>query len=634
MGFGSRHRTASQLLGVLLAAAGLLVVIPVGALPQAGAADEDKGTLLLLLDASGSMKEPAGSGVDKMTAAKRAAAKVVDSLPADAVVGLRLYGSTIPDGAGSCTDTKLVVPPGPLDRARLKAEIAKVKPLGNTPIAHSLQKAAGDLPREGPRSIVLVSDGEESCGGDPCSVAAALTKRGIDLHIDVIGFRVDQKARSQLACVAQAGRGTYYDAPDAGSLAVQLQRLSTRAARAYQPQGTPIRGTTVPEGAPTVEAGQYRDIIGGDTSKRHYSVDYINGSTVHASATIQPTAASLTSTEQLTISVLSAAGDVCTKQIQTGIAGFTNQTPVSTTLTFPSQTGAPSCTASGRYTLLVERGQQSAEVKPLELVLIEEPPVTSKTGLPPAVTSGYDVSSSVSGSPQLAAGSPNFTDAPELTPGVWRDTILPNETLLYRVDLDWGQQLVCDVTVAASPAFNARRLNAGVSAPVKLFGFGPSRIELYDSAFTGVDSKLYDGSKPLSLHRSSAPVRYLNRESHTANARGAALPGAYYCGVLVNAGKYVTGPTEIPLTIKVDVVGTAGAGAPTYQQVGGVSTPTAGAPAAPPPAGSEANDESGKSANSSRWWILLTIAMLLVLVIAGVVLLRRRATTQEDVGNA
>ncbi len=259
--------------------AGLVAVLLGAALsalltPSAGAEESGgDGRMVLVLDASGSMKEPHGDGRTRFQAAVSAMKQVVGALPGDAAVGLRIYGSRIADGPGSCKDSELVVPVGPADKGALRTALGKARPLGNTPIAYSLEQAAADLPDSGSRTIVLVSDGEESCGGDPCEVARDLSQQGLDLHVDVVGFQVDAAARNQLTCVAQAGRGTFYDAPDADALVSQLSRLSARAARAYAPQGVPVEGADVPDGAPELEPGQYLDTIGDGGDTETYLVD-------------------------------------------------------------------------------------------------------------------------------------------------------------------------------------------------------------------------------------------------------------------------------------------------------------------------------------------------------------------------
>jgi Ca-activated chloride channel family protein len=150
-----RSALVAVLLGTVLAA--LLT-------PATGAEEsDDTGEMVLVLDASGSMKEPHGDGRTRFRAAVSAMQQVVGARPGGVEVGLRIYGSRIADGPGSCKDSELVVPVGPADKDALRTALGKARPLGNTPIAYSLEQAATDLSDSGPRTIVLVSDGEESC---------------------------------------------------------------------------------------------------------------------------------------------------------------------------------------------------------------------------------------------------------------------------------------------------------------------------------------------------------------------------------------------------------------------------------------------------------------------------------------
>ncbi|MGH3356800.1 MAG: VWA domain-containing protein, partial [Nocardioidaceae bacterium] len=281
---GWRRATTAALVGLLTTMLAGWTVIGADSASSARAAEstgEGDGprSMLLVLDSSGSMKEAAGGGSTRFQAATRALNTVITRLPGDLDVGLRVYGAKISDGPGSCKDSELVVPVDGVDRPALKKAVGQAEPKGNTPIAYSLKQAAKDLPEEGKRTILLVSDGEESCGGDPCQVARDLSAQGLDVRVDVIGFQVDSAARNQLTCIAQAGRGTYYDAPDARSLTNQLERLSARAARGYQPAGTPVEGTPTGDGAPELEPGQYLDTIGDGGNTETYKATVPDGGT-------------------------------------------------------------------------------------------------------------------------------------------------------------------------------------------------------------------------------------------------------------------------------------------------------------------------------------------------------------------
>jgi Ca-activated chloride channel homolog len=576
-----------------------------------------QGSLLLVLDASGSMKEPAGGGRTRFQAATSAMRQVLGALPGDLEVGLRVYGSKISDGPGSCQDSELVVPVTALNREAIRAALSEAKPLGNTPLAHSLQQAARDLPHEGQRTIVLISDGEESCGGDPCQVARDLSRQGVDVRIDVIGFQVNGKARDELTCIAQSGRGTFYDAPDASALTAQLQRLSARAARAYVPAGIPVEGTPTPEGAPTLEPEQYLDTIGDDGNVETYLVSPADGASVHIAATLRPTTLSAAESEVVEVSVAAADGTECQVFRATGQGAFDKLTPITAGGTLDGE-DLDSC-GPPPYAVQVTRVAGTG-VRPLEVVYLEETPVADTAGLPAAVAGGdYDVAAQVDGKPAPAVGAPSFTGAPVLAPGRYTDSILVGETLFYGVELDWGQQLVCDARFAGSPAVDQALGFHTPTAAVR--AYGPTRTELKDLAFSSVDSGFYEADGPVDVHVASPPVRYLNRTGGL-HATPAALPGTYYCGVLMNGDSQYASAGEIPVRLTVDVVGTAGEGAPEY-----VESEAAEEPKPDRSDDADSSDDGAQDAAASGglpWWVW---ALLLPALVAGAVVaaLRRRS---------
>lgn len=182
--------------------------------------------LLLILDASGSMRRLHPDGRTAMAIAQERMIAAVDALPEQTAVGLRVFGSRV-DGhnkptPSACADTHLVLPITPLEPHALKDVITGTRALGETPIARSLRAGAADFRGDGARTILLVSDGEESCEPDPCATVRSLDREGIDLKIDTIGFGVNPRARSQLTCIAEAGGGTYYDAANGSDLGAAL----------------------------------------------------------------------------------------------------------------------------------------------------------------------------------------------------------------------------------------------------------------------------------------------------------------------------------------------------------------------------------------------------------------------------
>jgi hypothetical protein len=182
------------------------------------AQEGDSAHIELILDASGSMWAKLGKST-RIEVAKEALNKIIDDLSErkGIAVGLRVYGHRTND----CKDTKLEIPIGPLDVKKMKKFISGIKPKGKTPIAYSLEEAAGDFKTDfkGSRVVILVTDGLESCNGDPCAAAKALAEKGIVSKIHVVGFGMDKKSVSQLECIVKPSGGLLLEANSAAELA-------------------------------------------------------------------------------------------------------------------------------------------------------------------------------------------------------------------------------------------------------------------------------------------------------------------------------------------------------------------------------------------------------------------------------
>ena len=283
-GGGAKLRVLAALWAATCVAA--LVATPASA--QSPPAGTPK--ILLAFDASGSMAADDGAGTPKIEAAQDAAVDLLGSLPPSTQVGLRVFGGTKPSRpiGPACRDSSLVLPIGPLDRAQAEQQIRSFKAKGRTPIAYALEHAAGDLGTSGPRTIILVSDGKDTCQPpSPCQVAQRIAKGGVEMRIQAIGFNVDQEARRELKCIAQAGGGVYTDADNAQTLKEQLRVLSTRALRQYVPKGKPVRGGPSARQATAIAPGRYLDGMLPD-SERWYAVDLKRGETLKASQSLIP----------------------------------------------------------------------------------------------------------------------------------------------------------------------------------------------------------------------------------------------------------------------------------------------------------------------------------------------------------
>ena len=154
------------------------------------------------------------NGETRIAVAQRAIKGVAGFVPAQAQLSLRMYGAQSAARQKNCQDTHLAVPFGPASAAggTITTTVDAAKAQGYTPIAYSLGQAANDFLTDAKeRVIVLVSDGKETCQGDPVVAAKALAGKGITIH--TVGFIVDTAARGQLQAIARATGGTYFDAP-------------------------------------------------------------------------------------------------------------------------------------------------------------------------------------------------------------------------------------------------------------------------------------------------------------------------------------------------------------------------------------------------------------------------------------
>ena len=221
----------------------------------------------IVLDGSGSMAEALG-GSNKMEAAKAAVKSIVDKLPQDARVGFRAYGHQSSRESKNCSDSALLVPVGQINRETFKAQVDSVRPNGYTPIEYALQEAKKDFPAdaESGKMIILVSDGKETCGGDPCRAVKSLRDSGFKLEVNVVGFAVDAETAGQLKCIADASGGQYKDAANAAELVEGLERFTERARLEYKPTGGAITpGAGFSDAAP-ISPGEFTvDLLSGET---------------------------------------------------------------------------------------------------------------------------------------------------------------------------------------------------------------------------------------------------------------------------------------------------------------------------------------------------------------------------------
>ncbi len=180
--------------------------------------------LEIILDASGSMKLPLGKK-SRWTTAHDVLSQVLGTLPGDFNVGLRIYGHRESSRSPkTCTDSELVVPIQKLDQSAILSAAEAVKPRGETPLVYSVLQAPDDLKAVGGGTVIVITDGEESCKGDPQKAAAQLKASGVDITLNIVGFTITgQQAQKQLASFAQSTGGRFYAAQNGAALAQALQ---------------------------------------------------------------------------------------------------------------------------------------------------------------------------------------------------------------------------------------------------------------------------------------------------------------------------------------------------------------------------------------------------------------------------
>jgi Mg-chelatase subunit ChlD len=186
----------------------------------------DVTDLVLILDSSGSMLEKTKDGVRKIEAAKQVISELINDFPAGRRLGLIVYGA---DRSRECQSVEVVRRLGEFDdaaRAQLRQYISQLQPSGHTPIARALDAAAGEIEKaKGVSRVVLITDGMETCHGDPAKAAADLAAK-TKAVVDVIGFALKPEESRAVNRIAKAGRGKYYDAQTADKLRQRLLEVA------------------------------------------------------------------------------------------------------------------------------------------------------------------------------------------------------------------------------------------------------------------------------------------------------------------------------------------------------------------------------------------------------------------------
>ena len=324
-------------------------------------------------------------------------------------------------------------------------------------------------------------------------------------------------------------------------------------------QGVDLEGAEqVPDDAPTLSPGVYRDkLTSSEEGWRAYRVERTApATTLHVSLTTRPTSygdSSDYNTEDLRIRLLAPDGTECyddegyAGESSSGTTPFVTLSGVVVGRKPPSSsTAEPSCRATGTFTVLLGRDGPSKTLQ-AEIQVLEEPPVGDLQDLPKGVAETPDAKDLTASDPTSVTGGTGFTDAPEVTPGTWTDTLEPGQTRVYRVRVDYGQ----------TARFTVNGPTGGFRYPSDSFDslgiagvlYAPDRTMVEDPS-----AGSYGGGYNSPSSVTTSEVRYRNRfEDYTWPSR---MGGWYYYAVNIGTadlGKSLKGQQiKVAFTVEVD----------------------------------------------------------------------------------
>ncbi|XPS82787.1 von Willebrand factor type A domain protein [Desulfosarcina variabilis str. Montpellier] len=227
----------------------------------------------IILDASNSMWGQLAEG-SKIDIVKQVLANIVPMIPSKTQVALRVYGSGSPVKRGDCKDSQLLMSLSPLNREKLLKQIRSILPKGKTPIAYSINQAPKDLADAyGACVVLLITDGIESCDGDPVAAAAMLKKNGIKVRLHVIGYDVGSDAdRATLTSIARAGGGAFFTASSGAELADAIVEAATIDFRVVDSRKKTVLKSVVGSQQHQLKIGTYTVIIDLDPPQELLSI--------------------------------------------------------------------------------------------------------------------------------------------------------------------------------------------------------------------------------------------------------------------------------------------------------------------------------------------------------------------------
>ena len=626
------------------------------AVPQAVA--EDAPSTAVIIDASGSMLAPDAGGQTRMDAAKQATEGLLNDLPKEQRLSLLTYGTQTGSGdeekAAGCQDVTTLVPMGG-NRAEMVSKVKGLNPRGYTPIGKSLQQAEKELPGQGARQIVLVSDGIDTCAPPPvCEVAKQIRERGVDIVINVIGLNVDDQARSELQCVAKEGGGSYADAKDAASLKEQLVLKSTRNLQGYQSGGGQAHGTPTVADAPVLEAGgmkdgkpdpkHYQDVIPAAKSdskqELHWKVKLDKGERFGIGFMAPPpplTGNSLGSYIIIKAVIKGPGGaSACEDKNMSGNSSEFSQPVAGYAFTKVAGEEFSSC-EPGEYDVFVESsGPVAADQDlPLELMLWKVPEAadTTTTSAPPTDTpqpTNVELGTSAGKLPSALGPS----EAPTVKPGTYDVEIVPGEMLWFKVPVAEGQRLQMAFDVPPIDVENPNELKEDLGRRISWNVMGPTFYPLSTNALKD-DTYFHDDNveaikdKTATGTMTTQPIRWNNMNSSDLDVYGSFVSGEQYVALRYSTlfRKADQNTQSIPVKFRVAVAATGEAEkAPTltYRNDGQQSTTTSAASDASTTNNADGNDAGGIKPTATMLALGGGAVGLVALLLIGVVIITRK----------
>ena len=648
----SLRRYPTQTLAAIMSIAGVLLAVLT--VPQAAA--EDSPSTSVIIDASGSMLAPDAGGQTRMDAAKQATEGLLNDLPKEQRLSLLTYGTQTGSGdeekAAGCQDVTTLVPMGG-NRAEMVSKVKGLNPRGYTPIGKSLLQAEKELPGQGARQIVLVSDGIDTCAPPPvCEVAKQIRERGVDIVINVIGLNVDEQARSELQCVAKAGGGSYADAKDAASLKEQLVLKSTRNLQGYKPGGEQAHGAPKASEARPIEAGEmkdgkpdpkhYQDVmpaVGTNPDRQlHWKVKLEEGERLGIGYILPPPPVagnSLGSVAFMDAKITGAKDLPCMdKHKQRGIANEFSHPLEGFALSYVVGEN-PSC-GPGDYDISLERsgGLGGNHDLPVEFMLWKVPKAdgATSTSAPPTDTpkpENLEVGRSNGALPTALGPS----DAPAVKPGTYDAEIVPGEMLWFKVPVAEGQRLQMSFDVPPIDLENkdviegiGRRIEWSVMGPT-FYPVDTNAVKENNSNDHGVD---VNDREAVTASTTTLPVRWGNMNSSDSDVSGSFVSGEQYVALRYNTlfRKADAHTQSIPVKFRIAVAATGEAEkAPTltYRNNGQQSTTTSAAADASTTNNAVSSNTTGGIKRTATMLALGGGAVgLVALILVGVLLITRK----------